>query len=242
MATYKVTLLTPDGEVIEELVEAENEEELLRRYLNTNLLLLDYKKDWLKPFLKDFTLSSVSVEELADFCFYVGRALEMGIPILEVLEDIEKSSRHPKLRNAVARVKEKLMAGSPLSEAMAVEKVFPPQLVGLVKIGENSDALPQVFLNYARYLDWLSKLRKEVKQALSYPAFVSLVMVGVIAIMFGYIIPQIIPALESLGLKEYPLPTKILLWSGKYVPLYWKQAIFTTIAIPISFSLLIKRS
>ena len=242
MPVYKVTLLTPDGEMVEEVVEAANEEELLTRYLNTDLLLLGYKKEWLGPFLRDFTLSSVSVEELADFCFYVGRALETGVSVLEVLEDLEKSAKNPKLRKAVARVKERLMAGSTLSEAMAPEKIFPPQLVGLVKIGENSDALPQVFLNYASYLDWLSKLRKEVKQALSYPAFVSLVMVGVIAIMFGYIIPQIIPALKAMGLKEYPLPTKILLWTGKYVPLYWKWILACVVGLPLLFTLAVKHS
>nr|WP_204305162.1 type II secretion system F family protein [Desulfurobacterium thermolithotrophum] len=60
--------------------------------------------------------------------------------------------------------------------------------------------------------------------------------------MFGYIIPQIIPAITAMGLKEYPLPTKILLWSGKYVQIFWKEIVITPILLVIFFKLIMRYS
>ncbi|WP_411376620.1 type II secretion system F family protein [Desulfurobacterium thermolithotrophum] len=247
MARYKVTFLSQDGIVNTEIVEAKNESELFSLFSERDVILLEYKKDWFS-FLKEFSLldlfqrRKISKQELADFCFYFGRALDMGISVLEILEDIGKSSKNKYFRKVMETLRERITAGSSLSEAMELTGAFPPELIGLVKVGENTDALPKVFLNYAEYLDWVISIEKEVKQALSYPIFVSFIMVFTIAIMFGYIIPQIIPAITAMGLKEYPLPTKILLWSGKYVQIFWKEIVITPILLVIFFKLIMRYS
>ncbi|ADY74081.1 Type II secretion system F domain [Desulfurobacterium thermolithotrophum DSM 11699] len=247
MARYKVTFLSQDGIVNTEIVEAKNESELFSLFSERDVILLEYKKDWFS-FLKEFSLldlfqrRKISKQELADFCFYFGRALDMGISVLEILEDIGKSSKNKYFRKVMETLRERVTAGSSLSEAMELTGAFPPELIGLVKVGESTDALPKVFLNYAEYLDWVISIEKEVKQALSYPIFVSFIMVFTIAIMFGYIIPQIIPAITAMGLKEYPLPTKILLWSGKYVQIFWKEIVITPILLVIFFKLIMRYS
>ena len=246
MAKYKVTLLNPDGSVVEETIEAKDESELFSLLSGRDVILLEYKKDWLL-FLREFSFSDlfrrkkISKQELADFCFYFGRTLDMGISILEILEDIEKSSTNKYFQKVVRTLRERITAGSSLSEAMEFTGAFPPELIGLVKVGEKTDDLPTVFLNYAEYLDWVVSIEKEVKQALSYPIFVSFVVVLTVAIMFGYVIPQIIPAITAMGLKEYPLPTKILLWTGKYVRLFWKEIVVTPVLLIIAFRLMTKR-
>ena len=247
MAKFRITLLTPNGEVIKETVEAENEEEVVSRFLQGENLLIDYKRDWLS-LLKDFSLSdllspkSISKQELADFCFYMGRSLDMGISILDTLEDIKETSKNRYFKKVLSEIKERITAGSSLSEAMKVSGAFPEELIGLVKLGEETDALPQIFSNYAEYLDWTIRIQKEVKQALAYPIFVTVVMIFTIAIMFGYIIPQVMPAIKALGLKEYPLPTKFLLWSGVFVKAFWKQIIATPIITFILLKLAIKKN
>jgi len=246
MAKYKVIFLTPDGKIKTEIFEVKDEDELFYFIAREDDIVLGYNKIFLDyknlPILKIFQRRKISKQELADFCFYVGRALDMGISILDVLDDIAKSSKNEYFKKVLESVKKRIMAGSSLSEAMETEKAFPPELIGLVKIGENTDALPKIFLNYAEYLDWLVTVEKEVKQALSYPIFVSLVLAFTIAIMFGYIIPQIIPAITALGLKEYPLPTKILLMSGRYIPIFWKEILLTPFALFLLFRFLIKKN
>jgi len=247
MARYRVTLLTPEGEVIEETVEAENEQELISLYSRGDTLLIDYKKDWLTA-IKEFSLfdlltpKRISKQELADFCFYMGRSLDMGISLLETLEDIKETTKNPYFKKVIEQIKNSITAGSSLSEAIKATGAFPGELIGLVKVGEETDALPQVFSNYAEYLDWAIRLQKEVKQALSYPAFVTVVVMFTIAIMFGYIIPQVLPAIKALGLKEYPLPTKILLWTGTYVKAFWKQIILTPIVVVVILKIALKKS
>ncbi|MEO2069408.1 MAG: type II secretion system F family protein [Desulfurobacteriaceae bacterium] len=246
MPKFKVVFLDVDGQVVEEKIEANDENELLSLYSRRNVILLEYKKDWFSS-LEDFSIldllkrKKISKQELADFCFYVGRALDMGIPILGILEDVSKSTKNKYFQKVVLQLKDMITAGKSLSEAMEEVKIFPKDLIGLVKVGENSDALPKVFQNYAEYLDWIISIEKEVKQALAYPTFVAVVMVFVIAIMFGYIVPQVIPAITAMGLKDYPLPTKLLLWAGEFVPLFWKQIVLTPVIIFVVFKLLTRK-
>ena len=231
MPRFRLALLSPDGIILQEVVEFRNKEEAESAFAERGFTVLECKRELPLPSLPFFGRGKVSKQELADFCFYFGRALDMGLPILEATEDIKNSVRNKSFREKLERLRELLMAGESISTAMKEVGGFPPELVGLVKLGENSNALPSVFLNYADYLDWLISLYKEIKQALSYPIFVSIVMLFTIAIMFGYIIPNVIPAIVSLGLEEIPLPTKILLWSGEIVPAYWKYFIFIPFAL-----------
>ncbi len=243
---FKVKFLTPEGEVIEEEVEANDITELYTMYADREYILLDYSRNWLeiaKHQLKASNLfSKITKQELADFCFYLGRSLEMGISLLETLEDIKGTTKNKYFQKVIEQIRDGIIAGNSLSRAMERTKAFPGELIGLVKVGENTDALPQIFSNYAEYLDWVIRLQKEVKQALSYPIFVTVVMIFTIGIMFGYIIPQVLPAIKALGLKEYPLPTKILMWSGTFVKTFWKQIIAYPIILAIVTKIVIKKS
>ncbi len=242
MPRYKFLLMSPEGAIVEERAEFKDKKEAERIYAERGFTILDCKRELPENllFLKSlFKKKKISKQELADFCFYFGRALDMGLPILEATEDIKNSVESEFFQKKLERLKELLMAGESISSAMESVGIFPPELVGLVKLGENSNALPQVFLNYAEYLDWLISLEKEVKQALSYPAFVSIVLLFTIAVMFGYIIPNVIPAIKSLGLKEMPLPTKILMWSGNFIPKYWKHSLVLVVLFIITVKLLL---
>ena len=58
MAKYKVTLLNPDGSVVEETIEAKDESELFSLFSGRDVILLEYKKDWLL-FLREFFFSDL---------------------------------------------------------------------------------------------------------------------------------------------------------------------------------------
>ena len=248
MARFKITLLMPDGKLVEDIVEAESEDELLSLYSQGEALLIEYRRDIfssITDFLKNLSLSRskrISKQELADFCFYMGRALDMGIPILEIIDDMKESTKNKYFKDVLERLKNLIASGHSLAEAMRLTNAFPGELIGLVKVGEETDALPRIFLNYAQYLDWVIRLQKEVKQALSYPSFVIVVLIFTIGITFGYIIPQVIPAIKAMGLKEYPLPTKILLWSGFIFRNFWKEILTIPIITLVLLRILLSKS
>ncbi len=240
MARFKVTLLSSNGNIAEQIVEAKDKNELFRMFSKTNYLVIGIKKQWYAPLLKlknIFFRRGISKQDLADFCFYIGRSLEMGLPILDTLNDTSKTTKNKLLKEKIDEIRNAIISGSSISTAMKDAGIFPPDLVGMVKVGESTDALPKVFLNYADFLDWLISLEKEVKQAMSYPLFTSIVMVFVIAIMFGYIIPNVIPAIMEMGLKQVPIPTKILIWIGKWFPVTWEPLLVMLILVPIVLKL-----
>jgi len=246
MATYFVKLLSPEGEILVETIEANNDKEIFTFFGDQDYIILEYRKDRLgniRKFFSEFSIrKSISKSELADFCYYLGRALDMGIPILDILDDLEKAAKKAFYRKIIRELKQQISAGSSISEAMRGLKVFPGDLIGLTKLGEETDALSKIFLNYAGYLDWRIKIEKEVKKALTYPAFVSIVLIFTILILFGFILPEILPVIKSLGLKEYPLPTKILIVSGFIFKHFWLHILLSIVGIFAVIFLTVRKS
>jgi len=135
MPRFRLALLSPDGIILQEVVEFRNKEEAESAFAERGFTVLECKRELPLPSLPFFGRGKVSKQELADFCFYFGRALDMGLPILEATEDIKNSVRNKSFREKLERLRELLMAGESISTAMKEVGGFPPELVGLVKLG-----------------------------------------------------------------------------------------------------------
>ena len=79
--------------------------------------------------------------ELARFCRTMSVLITAGLSLQEVMEMIPQSSNNRVIRDALSRVNEGLLLGSGLSEPMSRIDTFPPLLVQMVAVGEESNTL-----------------------------------------------------------------------------------------------------
>ncbi|MEE9201873.1 MAG: type II secretion system F family protein [Dehalococcoidia bacterium] len=79
--------------------------------------------------------------EMARFCRTVSMLVASGLHLQEILELMPQTSTNSVIRNSLNRVREGLMLGQGLSGPMSVESVFPPLLVQMVVVGEESNSL-----------------------------------------------------------------------------------------------------
>lgn len=79
--------------------------------------------------------------EMARFCRSVSMLVASGLHLQEILELMPQTSTNSVIRNSLNRVREGLMLGQGLSGPMAAEAVFPPLLVQMVVVGEESNSL-----------------------------------------------------------------------------------------------------
>jgi len=92
-----------------------------------------------------------------------------------------------------------------LYEAMSQHpRIFPPQVTNLVHAGEDSGTLIETFKELERYLDWVDQIRGDVRQATIYPSIVIVAVIGLLVLLFTFVIPRFVPILEGL---HVPLPT-----------------------------------
>lgn len=144
------------------------------------------------------TMFDAQVSALKVFRMLAGEAtnVNLGIILNEVADDIQ--------------------SGSPISLAMSKHpKIFSSFYTNMVKSGEESGKLDQVFIFLADYLDRSYEVTSKVKNAMIYPAFVAFTFITVMALMFTMVIPKISGILKESG-QAIPIYTQIILWLSQF--------------------------
>lgn len=134
-----------------------------------------------------------------------------ALPLEEVLLVIARQSRHAGQRLILEQIREKILAGYSLADALqAWPGVFDPVYRTLVKAGEKSGQLGLVLEKLADYNETRQQLRAKFSHALIYPIMLSSVAVGVVIVLLTFVVPKITEQFIHMK-QELPLSTRILL-------------------------------
>ncbi len=104
------------------------------------------------------------------FCRQMHTLLKAGVPIVRALAGLEESTQNPALNRIVGDIRDKLQAGQDLSVGMSAHpKVFSPFMVNMLRVGELTGRLDEVFLRLYEYLVFEKKIarRRARRDALS---------------------------------------------------------------------------
>jgi type IV pilus assembly protein PilC len=164
----------------------------------------------------------VDRRELLAFLEYVAGAFDVGIPILEVLDDVTNRVQSKRLVKIVGEVRYAISdEGKSLSEALGEHPLaFPALYVGTIRAGEATGQLGYALRQLVEYIDWQATITSQLKQATLYPIIV-VVAVGLLVLgLIGFVFPRIIPVLvvQKVAL---PLPTRIILKASTIVRDDW---------------------
>jgi type IV pilus assembly protein PilC len=147
---------------------------------------------------------------------------ESQVSALRVFRLIAEGNEHPLIRSTLHEIADDLQGGSTISASLAKHpKIFTPFYVSMVKAGEESGKLDQVFVYLADHLDRTYEVTAKARNALIYPVFVIVVFIAVMLLMFTMVIPKISAILLESG-QDIPIYTKIVLAiSNILVNWYW---------------------
>lgn len=147
--------------------------------------------------------------------------MKAGVPIMRAFLGMQESNPNPAMKELIQEIRESLDAGRELSAALARRpKVFTPFYIAMVRVGEVTGMLEEIFLRLFRHLDFQQYMRNQVKSALRYPFFVIAAMVVAIAVVNVFVIPAFAKVFEGFGAK-LPLMTRLLLASSHFFVDYW---------------------
>ncbi|MRJ02952.1 MAG: type II secretion system F family protein [Epsilonproteobacteria bacterium] len=223
---------TRNGVIDFDEIEAESEEEIITEILRykKNLVLLDIRQ---RGKLRGLflTFQRINLKELEDFCFHVGKSIEIGIDIVQAIDDFAEHASSQKMRYLLKKIVQDLENGTSFSNSIKKYRDFPRNLVAMTEVSEMTGTLSQTLIEYADYIRWLLKLRASIKKALTYPIIVVIVMSITISVMLFWVLPKILEVFNSLKLPEMPLPTKILIYvtNHKIIFVYFILTIIATL-------------
>ena len=192
MPEFIVRVGTPEGEVIERHVRAQNaraaQEELRRQGLH----VFDAKRGTMR--LADLfprARGGVSTERFLTFNQELLALVKAGLPIIQSFDIMLERQKHQRFREILTDIRDKIKSGVALSDAFAsYGSLFPPIYSTSLRAGERSGDLEGVLRRFLRYQKLIFNLRKRVVGALIYPAVLVSLSTTMVFIMMTYVIPR----------------------------------------------------
>ncbi|MBU1222891.1 MAG: type II secretion system F family protein [Gammaproteobacteria bacterium] len=164
------------------------------------------------PGLFEPSVQAIDVQLFSRQLYTLMRA---GVPILRSLTGLIESTTNAAFARVIASLKESLEAGRDLSTAMRQHPaVFSPFYVAMVRVGEATGRLDEIFLRMFEHLEFERETRARIKEALRYPTFVLIAMVVAVAVINVFVIPAFAKVYAGLG-AELPLMTRILIGTSR---------------------------
>ncbi len=132
---------------------------------------------------------------VARFTRTMGTLLSSGVAILDALEIVAKTSGNVVIHDAIMYAREKISEGKTMAEPLAETGVFPPMVVQMIGVGEQTGAMDVMLQKIADFYD------DEVDVAVNAltKAMEPLMMVFLGGIVGGLIIAMYMPIFEMAG-------------------------------------------
>ncbi|MBL8403951.1 MAG: type II secretion system F family protein [Dechloromonas sp.] len=161
--------------------------------------------------------------------------LKAGVPIMRALNGLQESATNPAMKDVIRDVRESLEAGRELSVSLARHpKVFSPFYISMVRVGEATGLLDEIFLRLFEHLEFERFMREQVKSALRYPMFVVIAMAVAIVVVNLFVIPAFAKVFQGFG-AELPLMTRILLGFSEFMVTWWPAMLVALVACVVAF-------
>ena len=235
MPEYKYQAQDSKGKIVRGKAEAADESDLQRRFHDAGLLLLEAK-----PVVRQVALKPVKKPQLADFCRQLGTLTKAGVTLVKAIEIIandESISLYE--RQLYIKLRDRVVQGVALSNAMQeLEPAFPPLLIYMLRAAETSGTLDTTCLRLADQYTNESQLEQTAKNSLTYPKILAALLVVVVAILFGYVLPQFEEMFSAI--PKLPIATRILMGISNFVKNRWYVLLVAAVLIVIFGKMIIK--
>lgn len=153
-------------------------------------------------------------KELARYIRQLATLLSAGVTLLDALASLSRSNAHPGLAKASDDIRRDLRSGKRLSTAMEEHLPRLPRYVPrLAELGEATGQSAKALTDAAERMEFEDNMRTEVRTALSYPVFLTVVGGAIVFLLFLFVVPRF----ESLigdGAKDLPAVSRFVLGMG----------------------------
>ncbi len=123
---------------------------------------------------------------MSRFAATLSALLTSGVPVLEALDIVARASGNRVVSDAVIDIKESIRQGKPFAEPMRNHEVFPPLIIQMVEVGEQTGALDDMLLRVSDF--YLNEVDQTVDNLTS-------ILEPMLVVIMGVVVGSIIIAL-----------------------------------------------
>jgi len=130
---------------------------------------------------------------ISRFARTLGTLVTSGVPILQALNITRETAGNSALARAIARVHDSVKEGESIVQPLEASKMFPPMVVSMVDVGEETGKLPEMLLKVADVYD------DEVDNAVAaLTSMLEPIMIIFLAVVVGTIVLALFTPLISI--------------------------------------------
>lgn len=213
MPTFRYQAQTKDGKQVNSTIDAMNLNVAIDTLTASKLKIIEIKPVKFNPFaFLGRGQRKADRQAVVMMTRRLGTMLRSGLQIARAVQVLHDQEEDPGLKPVLNTVLHDIRTGSTLSWSIAKHpNAFDSIYVSMIKIGETTGDMSTMTERLADFLEQDLRIRKQAKAALTYPMFIFGVCLIVIAIIFLYILPQMLDIFAG-DTTRLPLPTKIMMF------------------------------
>lgn len=214
MGIYKYTARNLDGTTYRGTLQAEDEEAVYQKVRTAGYYVIR-----MKEIHKISSKRPLSPGQLAEFCEQLSAMLGSGLPLARAMGILITNSRQGYMTAVYQKIYEQLVRGSSFAEALGEQKgIFPPLFIGMFRAGEAGGQLDYSARRLGELYKKEDRLKKRIKTAMVYPAFLFLMTIASLVLIFTMIMPEFFELFESLD--SLPESTRLMIWFSNCLTRY----------------------
>ena len=209
MPSFRYRALTQSGDLVSGSIAAPTAAEVAHRIEYLGLVPIETVIEDAGAKVERFNFAFWSrprAEDVTVFTRDLALLLRAGARINDGLELLAQDIDVGRLRPTVGKIRAAVLAGESFAEAIARHPaLFPPAYVALVRVGEASGTLDQILEVLGAERVRAEALRRQLADALRYPAFVLFAAGSVLVFFLLFVLPQFATVLRDFNAKLDPL-------------------------------------
>jgi len=215
--SYRAT--TPDGTIIEGVIEAADEATAIDRLKNSGIIPLKINTSS-EGTKRKFTLRS-SKGDMLSFTTELSALLGAGLPIDRSLNMLSEISENNEMKGVIHSILRSIREGSSFSDALQKHpKVFSKLYVNMIRAGEVGGVLDVVLDKLNEFLESTRELKEQVFSAMIYPTILLITGGFSIIMLLVYVLPKFSTIFAEMG-TSLPLPTQALIKFSNIMKSSW---------------------
>ena len=136
----------------------------------------------------------MTAKEISAFCMEVSMLLDAAISLDEGVYTMAADAANKEEKELLTKIAGELESGTPFPEALDMAKAFPPYVINMSRVGQETGTLDIVMKSLAEYYSKESHMAKSIRSALTYPVL----MVFVLVLVFFVLLTKVMPIFEDI--------------------------------------------
>ncbi len=160
---------------------------------------------------------SLKTADLSLITRQLATLLQAGTPLEEALGTIAQQAHRQSVERIIIGVRSRVMEGYSLADSLAqFPGAFPNMYRATVAAGEHAGHLDKVLERLADYTENHQAMQQKITSALIYPVMLTLIAIGVVSGLLGYVVPQVVQVFDNMG-QDLPFLTRAMIAASDIV-------------------------